>query len=128
MEKFLDRPLLAETSLSIVSLLATPALSRRRPELPRNNEPTPAVGLNELSGGGGNNVFVRLQQPQKLYLLENQMFVEAPRTAAPLVLEIYPPFLGTRMPKGLPEHGQVIFIGAKANNMSDAYSLRIPAF
>ena len=63
-----------------------------------------------------------------MYLLENQMFVEAPRTSAPLVLEIYPFFPGTRMPKSLPQHGQVIFLGAKANNVSDAYSLRISAF
>ncbi len=64
-------------------------------------------------------VFVRLQQTHQLCLLQNQPFVEAPRAAAPLVLEVNPMRPGTRMPKGLPEHREIVAIRAKPNDMLD---------
>jgi hypothetical protein len=35
---------------------------------------------------------------------------------------------GTRMPKGLPKHRQIISIGAQPNNMPDTDSIRIATF
>jgi len=72
-------------------------------------------------------MFVHSQQARKLSLLENQPFGEAPRAAAPLVLEVDPRRPGTRMPKSLPEHRKIIAIRAKANDVLDTDSLGIAA-
>ncbi len=71
--------------------------------------------------------FVRSQQERKLCLLQNQPFVETPRAAAPLVLEVNPMRPGTRMPKGFPEHREVVVIRAKPNDMLDTDPLGIAA-
>ncbi len=60
-------------------------------------------------------------------LLQNQPFVETPRVAAPLVLEVNPMLPGTRMPEGFPEHRQVVTIRAKPNDMLDTDPLGITA-
>ena len=71
--------------------------------------------------------FVCSQQANKFCLLQNQPFVEAPRIAAPLVLEVNPMRPGTRMPKGLPEHREIVAIRAKPNDMLDTDPLGIAA-
>jgi hypothetical protein len=72
--------------------------------------------------------FVRSEQTRKLSLLKNQPFGEAPRAAPSLVLQVDPMRPGTRMPKGLPKHRQIISIGAEPNNMPDTDSIRIATF
>jgi hypothetical protein len=72
-------------------------------------------------------MFVRSQQTRKLYLLQNQPFGETPGAAAPLVLEVDPMLPRTRMPKGLPEHREIVAIWAEPNNMLDTDPLGIAA-
>ena len=72
-------------------------------------------------------MFVRSQQAHKLCPLQNQPLVEAPRAAAPLVLEVNPIRPGTRMPKGFPEHREIVAIRAKPNDMPDTDPVRIAA-
>jgi hypothetical protein len=72
-------------------------------------------------------VLVRSQQARKSCLLQNQSFVETPRVTAPLVLEVNPTRPGTRMPKGLPEHREIVAIRSKPNDMLDADPLGIAA-
>ena len=71
--------------------------------------------------------FVRFEQSRKLCLLQNQSFVEAPGAAAPLVLEVDPMRPGSRMPKGLPDHPEIVAIRAKPDDMLDADPLGIAA-
>ena len=70
---------------------------------------------------------VRSQQTRKLCLLQNQPFAEAPWAAAPLVLEVNPLRPGARMPKGLPQHRQIVAIRAKPNDVRDTDPLGIAA-
>lgn len=81
--------------------------------------------------GGGEclprRVFIRLQQTHKLCLFQNQPFGQAPRTATPLVLEVNPMPQGIRVPKGVPEHREMIAIRDKPDDILDADPLRIAA-
>ena len=70
---------------------------------------------------------VRSQQTRELHLLQNQPFAEPPRAAAPLVLEVNPLRLGTGMPKGLPQHVQIVAIRAKTDDVRDTDPLGIAA-
>ena len=85
--------------------------------------------LLEVSGSDRptSRVLVRSQQARKLRLLQNQPFVETPRAAAPLVLEVNPMRPGARMPKGVPEHREIVAIRAKPNDMLDTDSIGIAA-
>ena len=60
-------------------------------------------------------------------LLQCQVFLEAPGAPAPLVLEVNPVRPGTRMPKGVPEHREIVTIRAKPNDMLDTDPLHIAA-
>ncbi len=73
-------------------------------------------------------MLVSLKQHRKLALLKDNPFVESPRTTAPLILEINPLRPWTQVPKGLPEHWEIVIFGAKPDYMPDANSLRISAF
>jgi len=86
----------------------------------------------ELMLGSGSNrhtgrAFIRSQQARKLRLLQNEPFAETPGTAAPLVLEVNPMRPRTRMPKGVPEHREIIAIRVKPNDMLDTDPLWIAA-
>ena len=71
--------------------------------------------------------FVLPKQARELCLFQNQPFAETPGVAAPLVLEVNPGPAGTRMPKGLPEHREVVAIRAKPNDMLDTDPVGIAA-
>ena len=60
-------------------------------------------------------------------LRQNQPFAEAPWASASLVFEVNPMRTGTRMPKGLPEHREIIAIRAKPNDMLDTDPIGIAA-
>ena len=71
--------------------------------------------------------FVLSKQARKFCLLQNQPFTEAPGASASLVFEVNPMRPGTRMPKGLPEHREIIAIRAKPNDMLDTDPIGIAA-
>ncbi len=60
-------------------------------------------------------------------MLQNQPLVEAPRAAAPLILEVYPTRSGARMPKGFPEHWQIVAIRANPYDVLHTDPLGIAA-
>jgi hypothetical protein len=70
---------------------------------------------------------VRAQQAHELWLLENQPLSEAPRIAAPLVLEVNPSGPGTRVPKRFPDHREMVAIRTQPNDVLDTDPLRIAA-
>ena len=72
-------------------------------------------------------LFVRSQQARKLGLLQNHPFREAPGAAASLILKVDPMRSGTRMPKGVPEHRQIVAIRGESNDMLDANPVGIAA-
>ena len=72
--------------------------------------------------------FVRSEQAPELSFLQNEPLGEAPGAAAPLVLEVDQMGPGTRVPKGIPEHWEIVTVRGKSNNMLDADSVRISAF
>lgn len=58
---------------------------------------------------------------------QNDSFGEAPRTSTSLVFEINPSGPGTRIPKGFPEHREIIALRAKPDDMFHIDSLGIAA-
>ena len=70
---------------------------------------------------------VRSQQTRKLCLLQNQPLIEAPGAAAPLVLEVDPMRPRTGVPKGVPEHREVVAFRGKPNDVFDTDPFRISA-
>jgi len=87
----------------------------------------PRPGTSHVTRHFQRHAFVRFEQSRKLCLLENQPFVEAPGTAAPLVFEVNPRSPRTRMPKGLPKHREIISFRIKTDDMFDTDSLGIAA-
>ena len=72
-------------------------------------------------------MFIRSQQARELYLLQNQPFGKTPGAAAFLVFEVNPRRPRTRMPKGLPEHREIVAIRAKPDDMLNTDPLGIAA-
>ena len=70
-------------------------------------------------------LFIRSQQARKVCFLQDQPFGEAPGAAAPLVLEVDPMRSRTGVPEGVPEHGEIVAIRGKPNDVFDTDPLRI---
>ena len=89
-----------------------------------------AVGCMPLLGGSDchtRRAFVLSEQARKLCFFQNQPFAETPGAAAPLVLEVNPGPTGARMPKGFPEHREVVAIRAKPDDMLDTDPVGVAA-
>ena len=72
-------------------------------------------------------LLIRAQQSRQVRLLQDKALGQTPRAATPLVFEVDPPGPGSRMPKRLPQHGQVLILEAQANHIFDADPLGIAA-